>query len=142
MLHVRRNVIGGWRARQPYTIRKNAVKHPTLLLVDDDEHVVRVAMRLLGDEFDIATAKNADDAARLLQTRSFDTILTDYDMPGQNGIWLLIEAMRIHPESRRVLFSGSPPQDLPLHLHSGVVHCFLPKPSSRSELIASLGPVV
>ena len=138
MLHVRRNSLGGWRARHPYSIRRNAVKLPTLLLVDDDENVIRVAMRLLGDRFDIATAKNADEAAKMLRVRSFDSILTDYDMPGQNGIWLLVEAMRTHPESRRVLFSGSPPQDLPRHLHSGVVHCFVPKPTSRSELIASL----
>ncbi len=138
MLHVRKNRLGGWRARYPYSVRKQSIKHPTLLVVDDDEHVVRVAKRLLEDTFDIATAKNADEAARMLRVRSFDTILTDYDMPGQNGIWLLIEAMRWHPGSRRVLFSGSTPQDLTIHLLSGVVHCFLPKPTSRSELIASL----
>jgi CheY-like chemotaxis protein len=138
MLHVRKNTLGSWRARHPYTVRKNVVKHPTLLVVDDDEHVIRVAKRLLGDTFDIATARTADEAAQLLRIRSFDTILTDYDMPGKNGIWLLLEAMRTHPQSRRVLFSGSTPQDLPQHLHSGVVHCFIPKPTSRSELIASL----
>jgi DNA-binding NtrC family response regulator len=139
MLRIRRNSLGGWRTHHPYSVRKNSVViHPTLLLVDDDEQVLRVAKRLLGDTWDIATAKNAIEAAEILRTRTFDTILTDYDMPGQNGIWLLIEAMRTHPKARRVLFSGSVPRDLMEHLHSGVVHCFVSKPTSRSELIESL----
>lgn len=142
MLHVRRNVLGGWRARHPYVTAKAAAQHPTLLLVDDDEYLVRVAIRLLGEQFDIATARNAEDALKLLKIRSFDAILTDYDMPGQNGIWLLLEAMQSHPKSRRVLFSGTTPQELPVYLLSGVVHCFVPKPTSRAELIACLGPVI
>jgi DNA-binding NtrC family response regulator len=139
MLRIRRNKLGGWRTHHPYSVRKNNfVPYPTLLLVDDDEQVLRVAARLLGDTWDISTAKNADEAAEILKTRTFDTILTDYDMPGENGISLLIKAMRCHPHSRRVLFSGSTPQELSTYLHSGVIHCFIPKPAGRKELMASL----
>ena len=142
MLRIRRNTLGGWRTHHPYSVRKNGwVAYPTLLLVDDDEQVLRVAKRLLGDVWDIATAKNAKEASDILKSRTFDTILTDYDMPGQNGIWLLLEAMRSHPNARRVLFSGSMPTNLMDYLDTGVVQCFISKPTSRSELIASLSAV-
>ena len=139
MLRVRKNTLGLWRARNPYSVRKSwTAVHPTLLIVDDDEYVIKVAKRLLGDRWDIETARSAAEAARILKVRSFDAILTDYEMPGQNGISLLVDVMRNHPHSRRVLFSGTAPEDLSAHIHAGVVHCFVPKPTSRTELLASL----
>ena len=130
-----------WRATRPYSVRRltNARKPlKSLLLVDDDEQVLRVALRILRDEWDVHTAHDAMEAARMLKEKKFDTVLTDYEMPGHNGIWLLSEVKRLNPETRRVLFSGSSPVSLSEHLTSGVVECFVSKPTSRSVLQSSL----
>jgi two-component system response regulator HupR/HoxA len=110
----------------------------TLLLVDDDDQVRAVASRILRDEWEVHTACNAQEAANILQGRTFDTVLTDYDMPGENGIWLLGEVRRLNPKARRVLFSGSRPHAVCEHLSSGLVECFVAKPASRAQLLSSL----
>ena len=140
MFQKRRCSKGSWRATQPYSLRKLQFRNQrrALLLVDDDEQVLRVARRLLENEWEIHTAKTATEAAGILKKRKFDTVLTDYEMPGKDGIWLLSEVKRICPNTRRVLFSGSRPFGLFDHLTSGVVDCFLPKPTSRAELASSL----
>jgi CheY-like chemotaxis protein len=128
-----------WPLQKPYSLRKKAQSdRPTLLLVDDDTQVLRVACRLLGDEWHIVTATNAKEAWDKLRETHFDTILTDYEMPGKNGIWLLNVAKHLQPTTRRVLFSGSQPMELRQHLGSGVVECFVSKPTTRDELKASL----
>ncbi len=127
-----------WRLFPPYTIRrKSKQERPTLLIVDDDAQVLRVAQRLLCDEWHITTASSASEAIQILGKKAFDAVLTDYEMPGENGIWLLTEIKRNSPETRRVLFSGSQPMDLHIHL-GGVVDCFVPKPTSRERLRESL----
>ena len=117
---------------------QNNARLPRLLIVDDDPQVLRVARRLLRKTWRVETASNAADAALLLKERWFDAVLSDYDMPGNNGLWLLKTAQQYQPHIRRVLFSGSGPTDLSAHLQSGLVHCFVAKPPGRDELADSL----
>jgi len=134
-----KKINGSWRMNKPYSVRKRkTLQLPTLLLVDDDVQVLKVAKRLLGTEWIVETATNANEAALLLSKNSYDTILTDFEMPGNNGIWLLNVVKETQPHIRRVLFSGSQPNDLPQHMGSGLVECFVAKPTNRKELIESL----
>ena len=140
MLPKKQGSPGGWRATKPYSMRKRgARKRPRkLLVVDDDIQVLHVARRILEKEWEIYTARTASEAAEMIKTNCFDTVLSDFEMPGRDGIWLLSEVKRLWPTTRRVLFSGSQPTGLAESLQSGVVECFLPKPSSRDELTSSL----
>ena len=113
---------------------------PTLLIVDDDEQVRRVSARLLGAMYRVETASDPLEAAYMLRCRRYDAILTDFDMPGRNGLWVLNAARTLNPDARRVLFSGSGPSDLSAHLDSKLVHSFVPKPAGRGELISALRP--
>ena len=140
MFQKRQNSRGECRATKPYSVRKFTNPKPpkTLLLVDDDEQVLRVACRILNEEWEVHTARDAKEAAGMLQKKRFDAVLTDYEMPGQDGIWLLSEVKRLNPDTRRVLFSGSSPVSLLEHLSSGLVECFVTKPTSRAALQSSL----
>ncbi len=111
---------------------------PRLLIVDDDEQVLRVSVRLLCRTWQIQTAHSAKEAAHYLQMMHFDAILTDFEMPNENGLWLLAEVRALQPNAKRVLFSGSGPRDLFVHLQSGLVHDFVSKPTSREALLTSL----
>jgi DNA-binding NtrC family response regulator len=132
-----RNAAARQRARDDETTSSVAtVKR--LLLVDDDLALLRAVVRVLGQHFTVETATNAEQAAELLERRRYDLVVSDFDMPGRNGIWLLELARRRLPESRRVLVSGSSPPGVDVGQVGGVIHRFLEKPFSPQTLIAAL----
>ena len=105
-----------------------------LLLVDDEAALLRAGARILEPEFKVETATSAEQAADMLVRRRYDLIVTDYEMPGRHGIWLLELAQQRLPAARRVLVSGSQPPGVELQLLSGVVHRFVEKPFMPSQL--------
>ena len=131
---------GAWRSPRPYSMRKLGDQSPkkTVLVVDDDELVLRTVRRILRDEWEIHTARSAVEAVDILEKKDFDAVLTDYEMPGENGIWLLEEVKRSNPRTSRVLSSGNGPVALQEYLMSGLVVCFVSKPTNRTNLISAL----
>lgn len=77
-----------------------------VLLVDDEEPVLATTAAVLSEDFDIHPARDAGMALRLLALHRFDVLCTDFHMPGLNGIDLLREATRLHPQLAGVLVTG------------------------------------
>lgn len=81
-----------------------------ILLVDDDEAVLRGVRRLLEREHHVTTATNAIAAlARIDAGERFDALVTDFHMPGPNG-GQLIQLLRFRAPDlalRSVLMSGA-----------------------------------
>src|SRR5262249_20298572 len=78
----------------------------SLLIVDDDPHILNILSSLLKDEFEVLTAPSAEAARRLFARREIDLILTDQRMPHMTGAQLL-EWVRVnHPRTVRMLMSG------------------------------------
>jgi PAS domain S-box-containing protein len=76
----------------------NCKKHPrsdarmlTILLVDDEPDLLDVAVQYLSDipTAVILTAPSADEALTILSARRVDVIVSDYEMPGMDGIVFL-----------------------------------------------------
>ena len=64
--------------------------HGTILLVDDEEKIVKTLGRALRTEgHDVAEARSADEARELLGRRSFDLLIVDNLMPGTTGLELI-----------------------------------------------------
>ncbi|WP_164017932.1 response regulator [Pyxidicoccus trucidator] len=77
-----------------------------VLLVDDEEPVLATTAAVLSEDFDVHPARDAGKALRLLALHRFDVLCTDFHMPGRNGIDLLREATRLHPQLAGVLVTG------------------------------------
>lgn len=107
--------------------------NPRVLLVDDDETTLKVFTQALSEQFEVVVATNAVQALELLETQSFELLVSDYWMPGHNGLWLLRQVEVSHPEIRRVLISGAEvPADVREH---DAVDAFLAKPLTAPNLI-------
>ena len=109
-----------------------------ILLVDDDKGILKTLKRILKKyKLQVATAESAEEALELLQREPHDVVLTDYEMPGQNGVWLLEQVRQLHPAVRRLLTSGAgiEPDN---YLRSGLVEKFLEKPADVSSILESL----
>ena len=63
-----------------------------VLHVDDDPSFLGTASTLLTrerDRFTVETAAGTEEAKRRLEASPFDCVVSDYDMPGENGIEFL-----------------------------------------------------
>ena len=62
----------------------------TILVVDDEKNYLLVLTTLLGDEgYEVLTAQSANKAIEILDENEIDLIVTDFKMPGMNGMELL-----------------------------------------------------
>ena len=78
-----------------------------LLVVDDDDGV-RENLAELFDLYGYAveTAANATEAMQKLAEKKVDLLLTDYRMPGPNGVQLIESARRAKPGIRAILMTA------------------------------------
>jgi len=64
--------------------------HAHILAIDDDDRLRELLKRFLSREgYDVTTAKDAASARKLLATMTFDLIILDVMMPGEDGLSLL-----------------------------------------------------
>ncbi|MCY4732224.1 GAF domain-containing protein [Natronomonas gomsonensis] len=80
-----------------------------ILHVDDDTRLTELVSRFLqkeDDRFDVQTAANAAEGLERLEDGEFDCIISDYDMPGQNGIDFLRTVREEYSNLPFVLYTG------------------------------------
>lgn len=79
-----------------------------LLCVDDERNILKVIKRqLVDDNIEFYSASNAAEGLALLQQlESVDVIVSDYRMPGMNGIDFLKEASLLYPKVHGIILSG------------------------------------
>ena len=79
----------------------------TVLLVEDNAHVLAFAEHLLGElQHHVISADSGDRALALIDDQPIDLLLTDVVMPGMSGIELAHAVRRRHPAVPVVLASG------------------------------------
>lgn len=70
----------------------------TIMIADDEHDILEVLSFVLASQgYQVATAANGNQAYEILQSRHIDLIISDYMMPGMNGIELHAK-VRNHPE--------------------------------------------
>jgi len=116
------------------------VRAPQILLVDDDPIVLRALRRLLlgarpGWEIDMA--ESAEAAQMLLESKTYDVVVTDLHMPGVDGASFLARLKTKHPAVRRVIHS-SHVESLTAEQVQELAHAVLTKPGRSDELVAVL----
>lgn len=91
----------------PRTQRKQDVW--PLVLVVDDEPVITETLKAILNRSGISTlcANCGEDALELASVMPPDLLITDYRMPGMNGIELASCVKRIAPRCEVILFSGN-----------------------------------
>lgn len=117
-----------------------------IAIIDDEPSVLAALQRLL--RHGLATHERAvivtchqDPLAALAHSleRPMDLVLCDYRMPGLDGVRLLGQLARTHPDTARILLTGSPDLSAVLAAvnDAGVAHVLL-KPWDPAELLATV----
>ena len=110
-----------------------------VLLVDDDEDALRIlALTLRRSGYDVVPVMRGDDALTLLTSdgTTIDALVTDYAMPGLNGLSLIELALERQPDLPALLMTGyardAELERLPAHVP------ILAKPYTRADLLRRL----
>jgi CheY-like chemotaxis protein len=111
----------------------------SVLVVDDEETVLRAARRVLERRgFRVSTASLPTAAlARLAAAEELDLLLTDVSMPDLSGPELAARARVLRPSLRVLYMSGSAEDGLPIDEEEGVG--FLEKPFAPDALVSAIG---
>ena len=117
-----------------------SVRLPRILLVDDDPIVLRAIRRLLlggrpGWEIDMAESGEA--ALMLLESKTYDVVVTDLHMPVIDGVALLGRLKTEQPSVMRVIHS-SHVESLTPEQSQDLAHAVLTKPGRPDELLVVL----
>ncbi|HEX2022127.1 MAG TPA: response regulator, partial [Candidatus Thermoplasmatota archaeon] len=84
---------------------------------------------------DVVTAPSGDEALKVLGDRRVDLILSDYVMPGLDGILLLRQARQRAPNVPRVLMTAFADEKVAIRaINEGNVERFLRKPLELNVL--------
>jgi response regulator RpfG family c-di-GMP phosphodiesterase len=101
-----------------------------VLLVDDDPNVLQGYQRNLRKRFDIETALCSEEALTAIHFLGpFAVIVSDMNMPRQNGIQLMQKLIQQSPDSVRIMLTGNADQQTATDaINVGKVFRFLNKP--------------
>lgn len=107
-----------------------------ILLVDDDSLVnMNTAYLLMDLGHSVLEADSASRALKILENDSqFDVVITDFAMPGMNGLDLATKIRERKPRLPIILATGF--ADIPAHVEISLPH--LSKPFSQEALAEAL----
>ena len=107
-----------------------------ILLVDDDPASLMTMERALSKQgYDVVGEVLPHAAQGLLDRGPFHIVITDYVMPGLNGLELLRYARAARPEVMRILVTGEADLSVAISaINQGEVFRFLTKPLNMKEL--------
>lgn len=108
-----------------------------LLFVDDEENILQSLKRLFFNaDYAMFTAKSGAEGLAVLESGApVQVIVSDYRMPGMNGVEFLRQVSRKWPDTIRIVLSGY--ADTPSvigAINEGGIYKFISKPWNDDEL--------
>jgi two-component system, NtrC family, sensor kinase len=107
-----------------------------ILCVDDETNVLNALRRLfMDDQYTILTATSAQEGLDLLGQNNIQIVISDYRMPGMNGVEFLREVRAFWPDTVRIVLSGyADAASVVAAVNEGQIYKFVPKPWNDEEL--------
>jgi CheY-like chemotaxis protein len=119
---------------------RNAPARPWVMLFVDDEPDIRESIKALIEGtipgVTVVTASSGRAALEMLDKERIDLIMSDFKMPGMDGIEFLFQARRLHPTIPRIMFTAFQSEDLARRaLVETMVSAFLSKTVAPDEMV-------
>jgi len=132
--------VGASRERQrkapPPPTADEATPQVTILVVDDEEHVLSALRRLLRHQpYRLLTTAEPLEALAIIRREPIELVMCDHRMPGMTGIELMQRVKLIRPEAVRIIFTGYLDMGAAVDaINKGEVYRFVTKPWNDDEL--------
>ncbi len=99
-------------------------------------HLLSVILRERG--YEARAVSNGDEALRELAARDYDLLLTDVRMPRMDGLALLAEVQRLHPELTVIVMSAYGNHDSAIEAMKAGAYDYVSKPFKPEEVVLVL----
>jgi len=108
----------------------------TILIVDDETNILSALRRVFRSEgHELVLCSDPLKALEHVAATPFDLVLSDYRMPGMDGVALLVRIKLKQPDCARLILSGQTDRDgLMDAINRAQIHRFIAKPWDDYEL--------
>jgi len=116
-----------------------------ILCVDDEKNVLRALERLFLDhEYEIITALSGEKGLELLKEKDHvRVVISDYRMPGMNGVDFLKSVYKERPDTVRIVLSGyADTASIVEAINEGQIYKFIAKPWNDDDLKVTISNAV
>lgn len=115
-----------------------------ILCVDDEQNVLNSLKRLFLDEdYTILTATSGQDGLEILKQEHVHIVMSDYRMPGMNGVEFLKEVCAMSPDTVRIVLSGyADTASIVSAINDGQIYKFIPKPWNDDQLKVTISTAI
>jgi len=116
------------------------MKPNTILIVDDEENILKTLERLLEDEgYRIFFADSSLKGLEIIKHEDIHLVISDQKMPGMDGIKFLYEVKKISPDTIRIMLTGFADVNIAIQaINEGGVYRFITKPWNNVELLSAV----
>jgi len=111
-----------------------------ILFVDDEINILQAYKRQLRKQFDLYTAQEPEEGLKLVSgDQHFAVVVSDFSMPGMDGVAFLSEVQKRSPNSVRIMLTGFANATNAINaVNEGHIFRFLSKPCSTEQLALAL----
>ncbi len=116
-----------------------------ILFVDDEKNVLKSLERVfLDDDYEIITATSGSEGLNVLEKNPhIQLIISDYRMPGVNGVDFLRKVYERWPDTVRIVLSGyADTAAVVSAINEGRIYKFIPKPWNDDELKGTISNAI
>jgi len=112
----------------------------TVLLVDDEEHILAALKRLFHDkDYGVLTAQSGERGLEILCNQEVAVVVSDNRMPGMGGIAFLERAGEVAPDSMRIMMTAHADLETAVAaINRSQIFRFLVKPWDNQELLQAV----
>jgi len=116
-----------------------------ILIVEDEENLARTlaqALRIGSDgQYSVETCPTAEEASLLLEEHTYHLVISDYQLPGRNGLDLVIQIKAGNPEIHTIIITGFGTKDLEAAADQ-TAEGYLTKPFDMLDLLLMVQKVI
>lgn len=109
--------------------------NPTILIVDDEQHILNSINRTLRYDYNVILSLDGKSALQVLREQEVAAILADQRMPGLSGSEFFRQAIKIQPDTTRVLITGYADIEAVIQaVNDGQIYYYIEKPWEPEDL--------